>query len=75
MIVLRHECRNRNTIATVSSAPSISVRLHAGQRVADPVAVGVDQLQLDAGRQRLRSSSAAALMPSPVSTMLASCCL
>ena len=23
--VLRHECRNRNTIATVSSAPSISV--------------------------------------------------
>ena len=59
--VLRQLCRNRNTIAIVSSAPSISVRLTPDERVAHPVAVGVDQLQLDARRQR----SCAAPRPPP----------
>ena len=53
MIVLRQLCRNRNTIATVSSAPSISVVLTPIERARDPVAVGVDEAQLDAGRQGL----------------------
>ena len=51
--VLRQLCRNRKTIAIVSSAPSISVCLTPSSEFFDPVAVGVDQAQLDAGRQRL----------------------
>ena len=53
MMVLRHECRNRNTMATVSSAPSTSVLLQAVERAAHPVAAGVDQAQLHVGRHLL----------------------
>ena len=48
-------------MATVSSAPSISVLLQAVERALDPVAAGVDQAQLHVGRQAvLRISSIAA---------------
>ena len=76
MIVLRQLCRNRKTIAIVSSAPSISVRLHAAERIARPSRC---RRRRGAARRRAAASCAAprrrALIASPVSTMLASCCL
>ena len=76
MMVLRQLCRNRKTMATVSSAPSTSVCFRPSSEPLTPVAAGVDQAQLHVGRQRL-----AHCRPSPSSprrrrlTMLASCCL
>ena len=53
MIVLRHECRNRKTIATVSSAPSISVCCRPFSEPLTKSLDGVDQAQFDVRRQRL----------------------
>ena len=76
MMVLRHECRNRNTMKIVSSAPSTIVAFTPVERLLDEVHVGVDDLQLHVGRQRLlQRFSTASLAPLPTSTTLASCTL
>ncbi len=53
MIVLRQLCRKRKTIAIVSKRAFDERLLDAAERARDPVAVGVDEAQLDAGRQGL----------------------
>ena len=73
--VLRQLCRNRKTMATVSSAPSTSVRLTPLSESFTHSLSAYTRRSSTPGGSDLRSSSVAALMPSPVSTMLASCCL
>jgi hypothetical protein len=75
MIVLRQECRNRNTITTVSSAPSISVFFRPSSEPLTQSEVARISVSSTSGGRVLRISSSAAFTASPVATMLASCCL
>ena len=54
MTVERQELRNRKTVSTVSTAPSMSAVCDVGDRVGHALAGVADEVQLDARRQRLR---------------------
>ena len=75
MMVERQLCRNRNTIAIVSRAPSISVRLTPLSESRTQSLSACNRRNSTPGGSDLRNSSAASLTPSPASTMFASCCL
>ena len=75
MMVLRQLCRNRNTIATVSSAPSINVwRTPLSESLAKSL-LALMRRSSTSGGSVLRISSMAFCTASPTATMLASCCL
>jgi len=75
MMVLRHECRNRKTIAIVSSAPSISVwRSPVSEPLTKSLAAKMVTSSTSGGMVFF-SSSIAPLIASPVATMFESCCL
>jgi len=73
--VLRHECRNRNTISTVSAAPSISVRLTPSSESLTKSLLALVVRSSSPGGRLLRNSSPAFFKASPVCTMFASCIL
>ncbi len=75
MIVLRQECRNKKTIITVSSAPSISVCMRPLSEPLTQSELACTSFNSTSGGSVLRISSIAAFTASPVATMLASCCL
>ncbi len=73
MMVLRQLCRNRNTISTVSSAPSTIVDFTRLTLFSTESAVELTTRSSTSGGIRFFSAATASLMPRPVSTMLASC--
>jgi GH43 family beta-xylosidase len=67
MMVERQECRNRKTIATVSSAPSMSVWRRPSSEPLTQSLLAKMVTQFHVGRQLvLRMSSIAAFTASPV---------
>ena len=75
MTVLRQLCRNRNTIRTVSSAPSTIVDLTRLTLFSTWSAVELTmRTSTSEGRRSLRSATACRTLR-PVSTMFASCAL
>ena len=70
MIVLRQLCRNRNTISTVSSAPSMIVCFTRLTLFSTSSAVELMTRSSTSGGSRVFSAAIASLTPRPVSTML-----
>ena len=73
--VLRQDFKNNKTMATVKSAPSIKVRCTPTKESLTP---SLDKLITRSSMSEgscFFNSSKACLTPSPVLTMLASCCL
>ncbi len=75
MTVLRQEPRNRNTISTVSSAPSTIVRLTLSTDCSTKSAIAHMNFSSVPAGSCLRMSAAAPFSWRPTSTMLASCAL
>jgi len=75
MTVLRHECKNKNTITTVSAAPSISVRFTPSSEALTESLVALVSFNSTPAGKLLLSSSPAFFKASPVCTTLASCIL
>ncbi len=75
MIVLRHECRNRNTMSTVRSAPSMIVSLTRFTLASTWSACEYTTLTSTSAGRRALSALIASRTPRPVSTMFASCAL
>ena len=75
MTVLRHDPRNRNTMTTVSSAPSMIVVLTLLTDCSTKSAIAHMNFSSMPGGSCLRIFSAAYFSSRPTSTMLASCAL
>ena len=73
--VLRHDFKNKNTTATVNTAPSISVRFNPFSESFTQSLVALIKRNSTSGGKRLRTSSSASFTASPTATILASCCL
>ncbi len=75
MMVERQLCRNRNTISTVSAAPSKMVRLTLSSESLMPSAFDqISRISTSVG-SRLARSARATSMPLPTSMMLLPCTL
>ncbi len=75
MTVLRHDPRNRNTISTVSSAPSTIVRLTLSTDCCTKSDIAHSSFSSAPAGSCLPMSTAAAFSARPTSTMFASCVL
>ncbi len=75
MMVERQECRNRNTISTVSSAPSRIVSLTPVNWALSPSEFEYMVSMCTSSGRRLRRSLIASCTPSPTCTILAFCTL